>query len=113
MKLTVKAYEIKTEENRTLNNQIRNFEEGGSWDELEALKAQVKELEIELAKTDKLNISFMCGSRLFYREVSIIGKTMFDGSTKITKGNGYRAVEVIETITDKMKADMIDDSYYY
>ena len=32
---------------------------------------------------------------------------------KVNKRNGYRAVEVIDSITDKMRADMLADSYYY
>lgn len=113
MKTTIKEYEAKKEESRDLYRKIDNFKDGGLASEYDALKSAYDEVQAYFASVEKVNVSFMIGYRSYYREVSVIGKTMFDGYTKMTKGNGYRCVKVIESITDKMKDEMISDSHYY
>lgn len=114
MKTTVKEYQNKVEIRKTLNHEIQNFPDGGLWADLEAKQSQLSQLkDTYFKKLDTVKVSFMCGYRLFYREVIKIGKTLFDSSSKMTKSNGYYAVEIIPVITDKMTQDMISDSYYY
>jgi hypothetical protein len=69
--------------------------------------------EVYYDKLDTVCVSFMIGYRLYYREVFKIGSYYYDNSQKMTKSNGYRCIEEIEEITEKMTEDMIADSYYY
>jgi hypothetical protein len=64
-------------------------------------------------KLEKVNVSFMVGYRLYYGEVIKVGSYYYDNFTKMTKLNGYRAIDEIEEITGKMREDMISDMYYY
>lgn len=113
MKITVKVYEAKAEEKRNTYYQMTKAEENNDMPLYFQLKEKHEALEKWFAAIPKVPVSFMIGYRSYYREVAQIGKTFFDGRSKMTKGNGYRGVEVISTITDKMKKEMIADSYYY
>lgn len=122
MKTTVKEYQEKIDKKFEAQRVIRRNEDlvrsakntietDLERDELEKL---VKELEESyFSKLPKVNVSYMIGSRLYYEEVVKIGKTYFCNGRKMTKSNGFKCIEEIETITEKMKEDMISDSYYY
>lgn len=58
-----------------------------------------------------VNVSFCIGFRSYYEAVYKIGKQYFTQSFMKLKKSNY--VEEIPTITDKMKNEMISDSYYY
>jgi hypothetical protein len=113
MALTVKAYQAQAEEKRTTYFAMTNAQRNEDWDLYFELKSKHEDLEKWFSAIPKVSVSFMVGYRSYYREVVQIGKTFFDGREKMTKGNGYRSVEVIEAITDKMKQEMIADSYFY
>jgi hypothetical protein len=114
MKTTIKEYQAKSEEKRQMNNLKRTAEDNQDYSMSHLLKDSVKLLEAEYFNLlDKVIVSFWCGQRAYYREVTKIGKTYFDGSQKMTKGNGHRFIEEIPEITDKMRNEMIADSYYY
>jgi len=53
------------------------------------------------------------GSRKYYKEVVKIGKSYFNNREKMTKSNGWHCVTEIPEITEKMRNEMISDSYYY
>lgn len=109
---TAREYKNSYELLREAKNEIRN----GAFND-----PQIIELEDQVKiwnekyfnRLPKVNVSFMCGYRMFYREVVKIGKSYFDSGEKMTKNRGYHCVEEIEKITDRMKEDMISDSYYY
>lgn len=113
MKLTVKEYQAKAEEKRTAYYEMQKAEEAGDLHASFKIKEKYDQLTKWFESLPKVSVSFMIGYRSYYREVVQIGKTFFDGRDKMTKRNGYRCVEVIPEITDKMKQEMIADSYYY
>lgn len=114
MKTTVKEYLVKTEERRDLNHSIRNFEDGRLWSELEAMETKVEELKINyFDKLERVNCSFLIGSRSYFEVCVKIGKTLFNNGRKMTKSNGFWCVKIIEEITKEMKQSMISDSHYY
>ncbi len=59
------------------------------------------------------NVSFYIGCRRYFENVVKIGKAYFDNGAPMTKGRGYRDITEIEEITDNMKKQMLDDSYWY
>lgn len=113
MKITVKVYQTKAEEKKNVYHQMTKAEQNDNMPLYFELKEQYEVLEKWFSDLAKVSVSFMIGYRSYYREVVQIGKTFFDGSSKMTKANGYRCVEVIPAITEKMKQEMIADSYYY
>jgi len=78
-----------------------------------AQKEVANQIEILMDKAPKVNVSFMIGYRSYFREVVKIGKTYLDKGTRMNRTNGYSCLEEISAITEKMKSDMISDSYYY
>lgn len=75
-----------------------------------------KEADKLIKKIDDLKncyVSFNIGSRSYYEKVIKIGKGYYNHGRKMTKGRGYWDITEIPEITDKMKQDMIADSYYY
>lgn len=113
MKITVTVYQTKAEEKRNLYYAMTKAEEADDMHLYFKLKTQYDALTEWFKAIPTVAVSFMIGYRSYYRNVVQIGKSFFDGRDKMTKGNGYRAIEVIPAITDKMQADMISDSYYY
>ena len=114
MKTTAKEYNEKVQILKGLRNSVYEAEAANNWKLMIDLKALIVDLNsMYFEKLDKVNISFMIGYRNYYREVSKIGKSYFDHCEKMTKGNGYRNIEEIEEITQKMSDEMISDSYYY
>jgi hypothetical protein len=113
MKLTVTIYQAKAEEKRNAYYQMTQAEENDNMPLYFELKEKYEALQAWFDALPKVSVSFMIGYRSYYREVVRIGKTFFDGRDKMTKGNGYRSIEVIPAITEEMKAEMISDSYYY
>jgi len=116
MKITAADYKIyadlKHANGRAAHQDERN--NGIGTDLQDSLNAENAEIDKILSALQTICISCYCGGRSFYFEdVVQIGKTMYRGAEKVNKGNGYRSVKVIAKITDKMRADMIDDSYYY
>jgi hypothetical protein len=69
--------------------------------------------EVYFDKLETVNIKYWIGYRQYFDEVIKIGKLYFLRYEKMTKSRGYRSIEEIEEITDKMMEEMISDSYYY
>ena len=74
-----------------------------------------RELEQEIEeRTEKVNVEYWIGFRQYYQQVIKIGKGYYKNGRKMTKtGGGYESIKEIPEITDKMKEEMIADSYYY
>ena len=114
MKITVKQYNEKVQERKTLKNLIYEADTNNDWSMVELLKVSLQILEDEFfALVDAVCVKYWIGYRTYYQEVHKIGKTYFCSGEKMTKRNGYRSIEEIEEITDKMKESMIADSHYY
>ena len=104
--------ELRANNNRAINNDQRD--RGVGTDLQDALKSENAQIDEILNAVPTIAISCMCGGRVFYFDGIVkIGATMYRGAEKVNKSNGYRAVEVIDSITDKMQSDMLADSYYY
>lgn len=119
MKTTLKEYQANIKQRRDWNHEAWAINDKGSdinsdWDRYFELKGLLEELEHTFFRQlDTIKVSFYIGYRSYYREVIKIGKFYFDRGDKMTKGNGFRNVEEIPAITDKMKESMLSDSYYY
>jgi len=113
-KITVRGHqEAETLRSQTVR-EINRLKREGDYSAAVALENELKTWEAKyFEKLEKVFISFMCGYRCFYREAYKIGGTLFCNGEKVTKSNGFRAVEIIPEITEKMTAEMIADSYYY
>jgi hypothetical protein len=75
----------------------------------EAILECQKEVYFDLIPT--VNVSYWIGYYKHYSEVMKIGKTYLHRFDKMTQSNGYRSVQEIEEITDRMKEQMLSDSY--
>lgn len=113
MKISVKTYQAKTEAKRNLYLQFTQAEKNDNMPLYFELKEKHEALEKEFDSIPTVPVSFLIGYRLYYRNVIKIGKTYFDGTTKMTASRGYRNIEEIPCITEKMSSDMIDDLHYY
>lgn len=113
MKITVKSYQEKCELRRSLYYKMQNAENSQNTKLYFEIKEEYEELKEQIASLATVPVSFMIGCRNYYRNVVKIGKTYFTDSTKMTKSNGFRVIEEISSITEKMKEEMISDSYYY
>lgn len=113
MKLTSKIYQTKAEQKKNLHYQMRLADDSENLPLYFELKEKYEALQKWFDELETVAVSFMIGYRSYYREVVQIGKTFFHDSQKMTKGNGFRCVEIIPAITEKMKEEMIADSYYY
>tara|TARA_R110000796_G_scaffold60642_6_gene140301 strand:- start:983 stop:1327 length:345 start_codon:yes stop_codon:yes gene_type:complete len=112
MKTTVKEYQNKIETRKGLNRLARAHKDANRMSEYFLTAEAVIILDdLYFNKLDTVNVSYWCGYQKFYNEVVVIGKTFFHRGDKMTKSNGFRSVEVIDAITDKMKKQMLDDSY--
>jgi len=69
--------------------------------------------EVYFDKLPTVKIKYWIGYRQYFAEVHKIGKQYFLRYEKMTKSRGYRSIEEIEEITEKMTNEMIADSYYY
>ena len=69
--------------------------------------------EVYFDKLETVNIKYWIGYRQYFAGVIKIGKLYFLRYEKMTKSRGYRSIEEIEEITEKMRNEMIADSYYY
>lgn len=124
MKTNTKNYQAAIELRKNLKKQNYKLEnQSGTFtneeytkilDLIEGNKKVLAQLDEEyFSKLTLTPVSFFIGYRMYYREVVKIGKFYYNDGEKMTKSNGYRSVEEIEEITEKMKEDMISDSYYY
>lgn len=114
--MTPTYFKILLEERKELNGYVRDYDNGRSTmshQDYLSTKTSLKSIDRELEKFPKVNVSFMSGYRTFYRSVFKVGKSYYCNGEKMTKGRGYRCVEEIPSITDKMKEEMVADSYYY
>ena len=89
------------------------FEREKMQDEYYGAKTTMETALMLMEDYPKVNVKFYVGYMTKYRAVTKIGKTYFDGCEKMTQKNGYRSIQEIEEITDKMHAEMIADSYHY
>ena len=112
-----KAKSIAVNDNFRIGREIR---QAGNSNIIDLLKAKdvnnkvIETLENEFFNLlDTVNVSFMIGSRSYYRVVAKIGKFYFDKGDKLTRSNGYHAVKEVAEITEEMTEEMISDSYYY
>ncbi len=118
--LTAKKYNGICEEKRNLYNVIENHKNKIINREtlivpqniVEAQK-RFSELKEILESLKNVRVSFSIGSRSYYQKVVKIGKSYFDGNTKMTAGRGYYLITEIPEITENMRDEMISDSYYY
>jgi hypothetical protein len=69
--------------------------------------------EVYFDKLETVNIKYWIGYRQYFAEVIKIGKQYFLRYEKMTKSRGYRSIQEIEEITEKMNNEMLADSYYY
>lgn len=71
--------------------------------------------ELETAmKEYEVNVQYSIGYRNYYEQVYKIGKTyFFSNCEKLTKANCYHVKKEIDVITVDMRAQMLDDMYYY
>lgn len=120
LKIFKKALEVK-ETARNLNYKLEREIRQYTGDDIHSLyqaveenKAIIKEInENYFDLLDTVNVSFYIGCRKYYRAVVKLGKSYYDKGEKLTKGSGYRSIEEIPEITQKMTDEMISDSYYY
>jgi len=75
----------------------------------EAVLECQKECYFDLLET--VNVSYWVGYYKHYSNVIKIGKTYYHRFEKMTQSNGFRSVTEIEEITDRMKSQMLSDSY--
>ncbi|PXX26264.1 hypothetical protein C7967_11525 [Thalassospira sp. 11-3] len=114
MKTTLKEYNEKSQEKSELRRSADNARYSQDYTTYHELTEKVKELDqAYFDKLDTVSVSYWIGGRSYYQDVVKIGKAYFCHGRKMTKGNGYRFIEEIPEITDKMAADMMADSYYY
>jgi len=114
MKTTTKKYQEQTKLRSQLRSWVFTFEKNQKWGaKLEAEEAIAELDHLYFNQLETVNVSFMIGYRSYYRAVVKIGKSYYSHYEKMTKSRGYRAIEEIEEITEKMNEAMIDDSYYY
>ena len=112
MKTTVKEFQNKTETRKGLNRLARAHKDANRMDEYFLTAEAVIILDdLYFNKLETVNVSYWCGYQKFYNEVVVIGKTFFHRGEKMTKARGFRSIEVITEITEKMKKNMLDDSY--
>lgn len=110
--MNASTYISLTTEKGNLVRSINQAKYSGHSPELASVE-RVEEIKEALKVAPMVNVSFMIGGRIYYREVVKIGKTYFDDGRKMTKSNGFWCIEEIPAITDKMTQSMIEDSYYY
>jgi hypothetical protein len=67
--------------------------------------------EVYFDKLETVNVSYWVGYYKHYSNVIKIGKTYYHRFEKMTQSNGFRSVIEIEDITEKMKSQMLSDSY--
>lgn len=114
MKTTVKEYEAKKAERRTMKNLREDARMNDDFSMMQLLDVSIALLEESyFDKLETVAVKFYIGYRSYYEEVVQIGKTMFSNGTKMTKQNGFRSIEIIPEITDDMTKEMISDMYYY
>lgn len=119
MKTTLKEYQANLAKRKSWNREAwaindKSSDINSDWDRYFELKELIEELEhTYFRQLDMVAVEFYIGYRAYYRKVIKIGKFYFDRGDKLTKSNGYRNVEEIPQITDKMKERMLSDSYYY
>jgi len=114
MLTTVREYSNSIELRKQVTRAIRAAKDNGEYSEAQELENNLKVWESKYFNlVPTVYVSFMVGYRLYYRSVVKLGKSYFTHGDKMTKSNGYRAIEEIEAITEKMTESMIADSYYY
>lgn len=106
------TYTSLTAEKGNLVRSINQMRHSGQFPSQETI-ARVDEITFILNAMPTVCVEFYIGYRRYYRSVVKLGKTYFDDGHKMTKSRGYRDIQEIESITDKMKKEMIEDSYYY
>lgn len=113
MKTTVKEYQAKARLRANLNCSAENVR-FTDVDLYHGLKHEADKIDEEyFDKIPTVSVSFYIGYRKYYQDVVKIGKTYFDRSVKMTKSRGYRSIQEIPEITERMTRDMIDDMHYY
>lgn len=114
MKVTRKEYLAKWAERRelvTARDQAKRFDDFPSYFEA---KNRIEEMDQEyFDKLPRVKVAFSVGQRSYYESVVKIGKSYFQYGQAMTQGRGYYGIEEIPEITEEMKKEMIDDSYYY
>ena len=114
MKTTTAKYKEMVTLRKNLRNWAFTFERAGKFGAEEEAHEAIKGLDATYFDLlDTVPVSFYIGYRKYYREVVKIGKSYYSHYEKMTKSRGYRSVEEIEEITEKMNQAMIADSHYY
>jgi hypothetical protein len=111
--MKLKEYQQLSEAKRNANRTAYQAKNNNDLDTYFAQKEVANQIQIEMDKAPKVKVRFNIGSRSYYREVMKIGKTYIDRGDKLNRSNGYSCIEEIPAITEKMKEEMIADSYYY
>jgi len=114
MKTTLKQYQLNVAVRNEISKAIRTASDEGDFlkeNKQIELRKYLDTTYFDLLPT--VNVKFYIGYRDYYRAVTKIGKNYFTHFEKMTKRSGYRSIEEIEEITDKMNESMIADSYYY
>ena len=112
MKTTVKQYQenvkLKADTKRLKEEAIDLGQSFSSYQEI------LDELESNyFSKLNKIAISYMIGSRVYYESAIKIGKAYLKHGERMTQSRGYYCIEEISEITEDMTNSMIADSYYY
>jgi hypothetical protein len=114
MKTTVKEYQEKLELRRSYRNKSEDARMTEDWLTKKTCDEAINILEeTYFSLVPTVPAQYYIGYRRYYSNIVKIGNTYFDKGSKMTKSRGYRSIEELPEITEKMNEEMIADSYYY
>ena len=101
------SYELLMKAKRAIN--AARMEE--RYDEMFELEQEIEKFEKKyFDRLPTANVKYSIGGRRYFREVVKLGKSFYEHGRRLPKR--FAPVEIDE-ITDKMREEMIADSYYY
>jgi hypothetical protein len=98
---------------KSAKNMKQKAKDSELWNVYNDAEKMIKKVEAIISSFPTVCVSYCIGYRSYYQEVIKIGKSYYLHGRRMTKSRGYRSIEEIPEITDKMSESMLADSYYY
>jgi len=113
MRATKKLYLENIAKRKSLHRTIEDTRISQDYEKHFEARKQIEELNSEyFNKLTKTPVTYHLGGRRYFEEVVKIGKYFYNDRGLMSKSR-YRAIIVIDEITEEMRKEMISDSHFY
>lgn len=116
MQTTMKEFKEMCQKCSDLYDSAEAFYRNENMVECNKQRAERKQLNIDYF--DKLNVvsvKYWIGNRQYFEKAHKIGKSLYDciSRKRLNNSNGYHSIEIITSITQEMRQEVLSDLLFY